>query len=391
MTATAETAAHLAVGEGITDHAQMRALPVGTRIGPNARSVHIKVDATTWENTSDGTFSHEDNFALASYNKVQALPEVESLMTLRQWQWRFLDHIWLSGEQAGTGERPMMEAQEQLGIPDDLFPTAPGMRVKSAHFQSLVPIGTTMQVGKPDALARFAVFHKNQRQQWIRVLGDYTYFNGTPWTILDVPGDPDPWPNAAGTPEEQEQIMLFKARAWRIGWKQKIQHRWCSSYETYVAQVGLTPSVLTDAKHNGVAIGDRVGPEVAGMLPHGSVLRWVSSQHPERFAWFLRDDNVENQARTRLLFGSGESGRNYASTMEVMWIADGDTWQIPMSHQQGEHLPVGTRLEIGGYLYVKARNGRWSYTDAMRGAVPATGEYVITQFEQNQMRLVSIP
>jgi hypothetical protein len=254
-----------------------------------------------------------------------------------------------------------------------------------------LPIGTVISVGDPETLSRFGVLAKRPGG-WTRVLGNYENLYGMKTLVLSVPdGTVADWVNEPGTEEEQEAITQFKARVWRIGWRAKLSHRWCSSYEQYMEQIGLTVDVLKQAKHAGMSIGDRVPPDQAALLPVGSVLRWQRHDYPDQFAWFIRDDSVDNMARTRRLFGSEGVGRHYASAMEVLHVhTHDDSWSIPVSAIEFERVPVGARFESDGGRFVVAQNRNIAADDNRDPVIPPAGPWSFHQFANGSLRLVGI-
>jgi hypothetical protein len=392
MTATAEAATHLSVGDGITDYAQMLALPIGTKIGPAGRgaSAWVKVERASWENLTDGTASltHYKNFTLRNYNTVKELPSGEvPMMTIQQWQWRWLDHIWASAETAGVASVTVTGAEQQLGIDESTFPIGAGVRMKSNRFRSRLPVGSLIYTGTPEVLSRFGVYRTVEHGGTVRaVLGDYRSSTaGLPVTVLSVPdGTVADWANAPGTEEDQEAIAAFKARSWLVGWKVKSQQSWCSTYESYMAQMAMTPDVLGDTRYNGISIGDRVDPIQAAALPPHSVLRWRKGDGTD-WAWFRRADEANNRARTQRLFGP-ETGsqRNYATSMEVLWIGNGHPWAIPLTTDEAECLPPGARVTYDGAVYRMAMDRRLTGNS---NRVEERGTWLPSQFDN--LRLVN--
>lgn len=389
--ATVEAQTPLAVGDGIQTYEQFLQLPVGTKIGPRADSAWVKIDHSSWLNPRDDTACHYTQLSVRGTNKVQALPTTARLMTLKQWQWRWLDHVWWSAEQAGVGHSVITTAQEQMDLPDSMFPIGPGVKMKSYHSQARIPVGALVYQGNPDDLT-LGLFRQTNGN-WVHVLGDNTYFRGhQALTMASVPdGTDDDWATANGTPEDQELISQFKARAWRTGWKAKVAHRWCETYESYMAQIGLTADVMRETSHNGLSVGDRVDPATAAALPERSVLRWRKSDGSD-WAWFVRDNDNPNRAGTQRLFGSlsnEASHRNYATSMEVLWIHEDEAeqWAIPATVEEVAALPPGSRIDIGGTIYRIAWDRRVTYDNT---TIAAVGTWDATQFGLTHFQVVSV-
>lgn len=340
----------LIVGSPLQVIADYERLPIGTVIGPpGATEAYVK-NADGWRDQSRDTEMSLTDFSMGGYNVVRSLPKggIPSWESLLQWQFRFRDNAFMSAEQAGVSRDTVLRVMTELGIEDDVFPMGRGVLVGSAYDKDRLPVGAQVTVGSPEATLNFGLFVKIRRGGWLHLLGERTDHGNH--RVLVVNGEEVGWATTPGTEAEQVALRNFKAQAWRAGWKVKRQNRWCESYEEYMRRIGLTEDVLNDAPYGG-SLGERVDPSGAATLPAGSVLRWVSRSDPEKFTWYIRDDNARNEAKTRALFGhrpDGSALRHSATTMEVMWIANqGTAMDLPIDHGMIQYLPVGTRLQTG--------------------------------------------
>lgn len=343
----------LAVGMPLNTVAEFDLLPVGTTIGPKDGSTFVKHADGGWYNENGaGPYNIGEDFSLAGYNKVKSLPSTtpfyESLM---QWQFRYRDNCFRSADAAGVSRRTVLDAMAELGIGDDYFPLGRGVRLGNEYDKERLPQGTLLQRGEPDNLDSYGLFVKRP-SGWLHLLGNVR--DHANHSALIVNGDPVEWANRPGTEAEQEALANFKAKAWRVGWKVKLSHRWCESYESYMGRIGLTEDALRGATYAGISTGEWVAPELVSGLPAGSVLRWVSRVNPASFTWYIRDDDMNNAARTRALFGhraDGTAPRNSAGRMQVMWIANEDgpmDLAIDNLADIWNHLPAGTLIRTGG-------------------------------------------
>jgi hypothetical protein len=302
--------------------------------------------------------------------------------SLAQWQFRFRDNAIASADSAGVSRSTVFQATNELGLTDDLFPMGQGVKVSNEYDKGRLPVGTQVMVGHPDRVTTFGLFVLARGGGWQHLLGEVHNQQGH--TVEVLTGDPVEWAVTPGTEAEQEALANFKARAWRVGWKVKLSHRWCESYEGYMAKIGLNEDVLRNVKHGGLTIGERTNPRGSAALPAGSILRWVSRSDPANFTWYIRDDSMNNEARTRAIFGHRRDGsglRNSGSTMEVMWIANDEgvmALRVDGLSDLIEHLPVGTRFAAGGSQYVLCHDRKVTNYEA-HNPTPPTGPWTIEQ------------
>jgi len=394
------------VGEPIMTWEQVEALPTGARIHVrnSPQRFYIKQDDGTWQDWRGITCLSQD-FSYDGYNVLASMPVggKATYPTLRQWQWKWLDNAWMSAEQAGVQARTVETGMERLGLTWDMFPVGEGLVLRSRHALNRVPDGSLFFVGDLAAANGngngYGLFVKPRGGEPVHLLGAQQGFVGLPLHVGQVPdGQVADWfveqnHDVATT----EAVNEFKARAWRVGWKIKQQHGWCASYETYMRQVGLDADATRLARSGGLAVGDRCNPEQAATLAVGTVLRWVSSNHPERWQWFIRDDTVVNAGRTRLLFGTATEHRSYRTSMEVLAFGSGDPADLdcPISRNEAAHLPPGSVVTINGTSLIMCQDSRFAnddprYHTPLGGlAVPTRGQWLASDFGADAM-LVSV-
>ena len=374
----------LRVGDRLHTAAEYDRLPVGTVIGPthSSNDSYTKQTDGSYLSKRYGTAVSVSDFEMDGYNSIKELGAGNpALSSLIQWQWRFRDNAYHSAEQAGVHRETVDQAMADLNLTDAMFPLGAGVKVASTRNKDLLPVGVVVVQGEPEQLSGFGVFTRTP-QGWTPVLGQRASHDGYPVTVLN--GEPALWATTPGSEAEQAALKQFKAKAWKVGWKVKLGHRWCESYEGYMARVGLDESVLRDVSHNGVTIGDKVGVNQAAALPEGSILRWVSRVNPVNFTWYVRDDSARVVAKTRALFGRRSDGsalRSSASSMEVMWLPDGDPLHLLLDRdameQVNDLLPVGTKFDAeDGSKFVVA--GDHKVVVAGGRVIPSAGSWPIT-------------
>ena len=342
----------LRVGDRLHTAAEYDRLPVGTVVGPthSSNDSYTKQSDGLYLSKRYGTAVSVSDFEMDGYNSIKELgsgqPALDSLI---QWQWRFRDNAYQSAEQAGVHRETVDKAMADLHLTDDMFPLGAGVKLASDRNKDLLPIGSVVVQGEPERLADFGVFTRTP-QGWTPVLGQRASHAGYPVTVIS--GEPAVWATTPGTEAEQSLVKQFKAKAWKIGYQVKVQHRWCESYESYMARVGLDESVLREVSFNGVTVGDKVNAGQAAGLPEGTVLRWVSRTGSDNFTWYIRDDASRVVAKTRPLFGHRSDGsalRSSASSMEVLWIPDGSQMHLVLRYEDMEQvdgrLPAGTKID----------------------------------------------
>jgi hypothetical protein len=369
----------LAVGTVLRSPSEFDRVPIGTVITPTNGSRQEFVKKTDGWYLGDRLFQVND-FSMG-YNLIKSMPKGSKVTweSLAQWQWRYRDNCYLSAENAGVSTAVVTGVMDELGITDDQFPLGRGVLLSNSRDRERLAIGAQVKVGNPETVSGFGLFVKSPTG-WTHLLGDVNRPDGH--RVLVITGDEVEWATTPGTEAEQVDLANFKARAWRVGWKVKLSHRWCESYEQYMGRIGLTEDVLRDVVNGGLSIGEKTTPPGAAALPAGSLLRWHHRSTPDTFTWYIRDDTMNNESRTRAIFGHRADGgvlRNSGSTMEVMHIAnDEEVMNVEVDNLDAifQYLPAGTRLRAGGGEYVLCHDRRitnWS------GAVPNTGSWGLGQ------------
>lgn len=375
----------LRVGTVLRSPGDFDRLPIGTVITPNNNVNQEYVKRV------DGWYYDDRHYPVSDfsmgYNTVKSIPRGKSVTweSLAQWQYRFRDNAFVAAESAGVSPSTVVEAMNELGIGDDYFPLGRGVMIGSQHDKERLPVGAQIAVGQPQTITAFGLFVKS-RNGWVHLLGDVNRPDGH--RTLVVSGPEAAWAVTPGTEAEQQELANFKARAWRVGWRVKLAHRWCESYEQYMGRIGLTEDALQGTTHGGIAVGERVGTALANVLPAGSVLRWQHNTDPQTWTWYIRDDDATNRSRTRALFGHRRDGaplRNSGASMEVMWIAsDEDAMSVRVDNLEAiwESIPPGTLLDVSGTAYVVASDHLVNGVSAS-GVVPATGTWRLDQLGDN--------
>jgi hypothetical protein len=127
----------------------------------------------------------------------------------------------------------------------------------------------------------------------------------------------------------------------------------------------------------------------AALLRPNSVLRWQSASHPERWGWVIRDNDANNLARTRYLFGTG-ARRAYTSTMQVLSLGDDATdLSVPIREEEVRQVPVGSTVQIASEQYTVCGDHRLTYYNE-GASVPPRGNWWAQDFGQD-ITLVRLP
>jgi hypothetical protein len=377
----------LTVGSRLESVADFERLPIGAVIGPPRTHEEYVKQADGWWSENESTLYLIDNFSMNGYNEVKSLPKGKASKvtweSLAQWQFKYRDNAFSSAESAGVGRDVVFGAMQDLGLTDDMFPLGRGVKVTSEYDKNRLPVGTQVVTGDPLRPERFGLFVKSRASTWVHLLGEQTGHNGL--RVEVVTGDEAEWATAPGTEAEQRALANFKAKAWRVGWKGKLGHRGCETYEGYMRRIGLTEDVLRAATHGGITVGERISSLMAAQLPEGSLLRWHSQNDSVTFTWYIRTDAATNEARTRALFGHRRDGntlRNSAHMMEVMWIANEDGMDLRVDNLADiiEYVPVGTRLRGGVDEFVVCNDHRIGSARS-NGTIPRIGDWRVPDFD----------
>lgn len=207
-----------------------------------------------------------------------------------------------------------------------------------------LPVNSVVVFGDPGS-DTFTLWRKHENGQWVATLaGDGRLPETNNQRILvTAPGVEGVWvaPTEAQTEAEAQAINEFKARAYRVGLRQKRAHGWCDVYDNIMESVGITREAITTSTVGGYRLGAIVQAEDAHTLPNGCVLYSISDTN--RFHLFIRDDAMTNMARTRLLVSGDGAGANYNRRMR---LGSGNQRTPGDSLLPDEPSPLGTRLHM---------------------------------------------
>jgi len=394
------------VGDKLHSFAAFNALPAGTLIGTRRtdRYPFRKRDNGMWYATENnyGDIAAENNFSLGAMVVISYpegyRPGPPVQITALQWQWQFRDYMFAAQEMHGVSHAVVARAMDDLGFTPDLFPMGPDVLVESRNEQDRLPEGTILVCGDTSDLGRSGVFVRRSGMWASAGLGLLREpRRGYRSVVEAVPGvetTPDWW-LAEGTEEDVEAIIDLKRRAYGIAMKAKSSQQWCSTLETCIARVGLTPEVLNQRRLGEYRVGQTVNPEQARRLPVGTVLRWRSQENREtRVQFYIRDNGAVNSARTRRVCGYRDDSvplTNYARVMEIM--AFPETALGLWVHVQIDLVRALPSLEPGTLLSYQSEQPAYMVTQdhhicplydvigQAEGTPPRTGRWDHTSFD----------
>lgn len=398
------------VGQTLESIEQFDAMPEGTVIHErNNQNNFFTKQGELWHDRYGNAYRPGD-FSMG-YNIIREFPGgkatsngfVPSPLSLQQYQWKYRTHAVASAVDHGVGMQQVHRAMEELGVRLGTdFPLGHGVPIVPSVDHEALPVGTQVMVGHPARVETFGLFVKaTPRNGFTWVLGDQRSLP-TRAVIAEIPGvegQPE-WMTAPAAADADEAILHFKAQAYRVGFKVKRNNSWCDTYDRLMAQVGVKRDVLSQIKHHGMAVGDTVDSVNAMMLPVGSLLMWRSSEFPDVFAVYRREDASTNRAGTRRVLGvKGEHDLRLGhmkDRMTVGWIAnDEDQPSVNLGvliREAAPQVPIGTWFWSDNertMIYVKARDGRIASMNAdyprSSERVPATGPYEAHQFRAGRM------
>lgn len=316
--------------------------------------------------------------------------------TPRQWLWGFRDHCFSAAQSAGVDNATVNRVMERVKAGPEEFPLGPGMVLKSQHELNRLPEGSVVYVGRVNDRHSFGVF-RFRGGRWEHLVGHSYMETGRGTTVHLMPGvdEPPDWVTEQWDESMVGPLAQLKAKCWRSGWKEKIDHGWCPSYESYLSQYdGLDASVLSFATFEGITVGEKITSEQARVLPVGSVLRWRSRTNPdERWSWFIRDDSMTNEAQTRMVFCKAPANvtpKNYAANMRVVHIPTEDTPHITVPPPGWgaiiDHVPPGTVLAPLGQRdqFVVSKDHR---INNFSSETPASGPWLPSNFDNPDVNL----
>ena len=358
-----------AVGEPIVTYEQMNEMPVGTVIceANNEDRAWRKMEDGFWHGIEGTGGRHSpSSFSMDGYNKVREwpgeAPPPPPPETLVQYQWKFRENALSGAHENGVSISATMEGLKMLGVSEP-FPLGPGVRIKTLDVSLGLPENTV--VGKaacnPD---------HDRYSLWVWRTGNWRALLGRSGldrdvVIVEMPGvtETPSWWTEVGDEDSAQQIAEFKAKCWRIGSRIKSQQSWCATYESVIARVGVTARSITASAHSGFGVGEVVGQRNVARLPVNSLLLWTHALGS--WAIYRRDDSMDNQTKTRRIFGHRAETTaplsHYQAVMTVLAIpavpsdehATIDAHMVPAMLEQ---LPIGTVINYSGSLYVICRD-----------------------------------
>ena len=163
---------------------------------------------------------------------------MDEASTLAQWQWQFRDlSLWACEHHSPAGGYPaVQEVLRQLKI--DSIPIGPGVQVRNGYDLGALPDGTILTQNKPGS-GSYRVYVVKDRMQRL-LLGTPRIAGQHGFLIVEMPGVERPaWLDVEPTPAEAGKIQAFKREAWRMGYQAKERHRWCSTFESVMGQMGV--------------------------------------------------------------------------------------------------------------------------------------------------------
>jgi len=402
------------IGDRLHSFPEFHALPPGTTIGTRAgdRAPFTKGENGLWVsvNTYDRNgISPENNFSLG-YMRVLTYPdnytpEPAVPPTLTQFKWQFRDYMFAAQEMHGVSFDAVNRAMRELEVTDDLFPLGVEMFIESSTERERLPEGTIIVSGNPQDVSRSGAFIR-EPSRW-RALGlgllreprrGYSAY------VEAMPGSsaPPDWWTEIGSSADEDAVLAFKQRAYQVSMKVKSNQQWCSTLESCISRVGLTPEIMHIRNVGDVRVGDQVNPETARTLPVGTVLRWQSQDHQAtRVQWFVRDDSAQNLARTRRVCGYREDGLalvHYARRMEVMAFPPPEGGWMHLSVDLVRALPsiapgtvLAYRVEEPQYMVARDHriSGIYDVIGGANGQPPATGQHRLADFDSSEQLFVA--
>jgi hypothetical protein len=179
-------------------------------------------------------------------------------------------------------------------------------------------------------------------------------------------------------------------------------------YDNIMEAVGITRDVLAAANGAGYALGAVVSAEEAATLPAGAILYSVSDARILHV--FIRDDAMNNMARTRVILSGDGAGDNYNRRMRFGsgagriggdFLLPDNPCPVNTTAEFLRQLPVGTRFFIGTdatNVWVRIENG-FGYmgirdTEALGWDVTPTAlrrAYGYNDFGNQQLHILTIP
>ncbi len=315
--------------------------------------------------------------------------------SLKKYQWKFREHALRAAVDNGVSYSASRHTIERMGVKAEDFPIGAGVIVKNPETMTGLPEGTIVFTGNPETpMTGYGVWQR-QRGTWVRLLGGNDSYPERQRAIVvhSINGDrtvPEWW-GTPGTEEDVAEINKFKAVAWRHGWTLKREQSWCGTYESIMAQFGLTAAV-TQVSAGGLLVGQHVSPDQAKSLPVGTLLSWVSTNGTAERALYVRTTGADNVAGTVRVGGENErSARNYRSSMTIVAIPSSDFRNRPAmlpSSEWWRFIPVGTIFcpidDPSEYrIFPEGRAG------TRQDSITERGRWSLNDFDRNRMLIIT--
>lgn len=318
------------------------AIPINTMVGTAAyrASDYSKTGPKTWQRMDPYFLIANPMYLGGRRNEIEIpMPSADV------WLWRIRDTALAAAERSGVSDRTVNEMCVQFGAAAPLLYV--GGTVSNKHDMRSLPDGSTLYFGHPDDPKSVNVY------EWAEgdlhhLLGVYTHRpEGTSMTIRSMPGTQVPEPDL--TPTTQEQWARLSLRAWRVGKTYQDRHGWCGVFQNCLTSLGINDESVAKA---GTVRGP--GNEISGdvaiaSIPEGSLL-FHRFRNSDAIALYLRDDSARNLARTRRVWGHGDTGRNSHSTMTIASTPDEpDLVAMGVTGTELQTMPAGTVYRRSGY------------------------------------------
>jgi hypothetical protein len=265
-------------------------------------------------------------------------------------QWEYANGAYRAASHHGVGTQVVREALQEMGLTNLSAEIGTGVRVSDTELWRNLPDGSIVYSGSPQQPQRLSVQAK-VKGRWVHMLGDQPA-PGEEVMVEAVGGvrKRPAWLDQEGTDTDVREIAKFRATAYRVGYRVKRAHGWCSTYDHVVSGLGITAQIAREAEAP-ESMGLRVHAEAARLLPVGSLLWWRNRHHPDQYALFERVDTMTNQAATRRVFASAAVPDNeqYKRHMLVVATATNNrevAWPLPENLAQAiwNLLPTGSRF-----------------------------------------------
>jgi hypothetical protein len=423
----------LKVNDPIMSVMDLMLVPVGTIIGPNQREryrkrsmsqfVRVNEDGSEMYSGSSRTWSYA-SLDTYGYYRIVSYPDgyepEESEEDLIGYRWRFRQHMLHAQQRHGVAISAVLTGLRSIGCDDDRLPLGSGVPVIAARDLNRMPTGTLVYTGIPEQPEHYAVWRRDHSEYagWTRVVGPDSEQPPQPGVVpafvIALPTEdgtseaPPPWASESVTDDD---LAMFKARAWMAGMKAKSSQGWCGTLEEVLRTVGVTAQCMNRRAVNGILVGATVNVSTANTLPVGTVFAY---DDPNGYrVLYERVEDAPVRAGTRRVMAYRTDGStepvdghaNFATRMRVIAFPpeDGGVRDVTSAVDADLHLDTAwDALPLGSVVlyanvnyYIKAANGRmtnWSADALATGReMPLAGVYNRRDFSINDthpMRVV---